>query len=339
MGKITGFNFYPLKKQPEIVNMKDIIGINLSDLKLNNDSYLKKIIQKIDDYTSPRETTAGNYEKFSNFQTIMHAAPAGYALFNTLGSGLLGALSATASACLGGYVQEKTGSNILGILTGGITGAVSGGLLGSFGGPAGTCAGIVNGLLLGVLMVFRGDAKASVRDTAGNSLIISGLFVPGTGKIAGGIAAAIAEKIGKSNKSKALIGAGVGALAGGILAAAGFSPVGLPVAVAASAAAGAIGPYIGLRFSQLFRNLSQDIGNSLEKYLKKHKVIKGELDQEVVNSLGAFPASLLKEGIRSSIYSDGSPLAVLFSSICETLELVHMFLVSKGENSSSKKTT
>lgn len=317
MSKILVLSLRHFKIMPELV-------------KIERNSDLKKIFQKIDAYTSPRETTAGNFEKFSHFQAVMHSAPAGYAFF-----GSLGIASASFSALLGGYVKEKTGSEVLGMLAGTTVGAVSGGLLGSFGGPSGIFAGAINGGLLGALVVFRGNDRASVRDTAGNSVMISGLFIPGTGKIAGGIAAALGDIFGKSKLAKAIIGGGIAAITGGILAISGFSPAGMPVAVLGTAIAGALGPYIGPRYSQLFRNLSQDIGNCFYSFLKKHKIVKKELREEEINSLGAGPSSFLKEGIKSFIYSDGSPLAVVFSAISETIEQIHIFLTSKREKSSA----
>ncbi|MBI2251803.1 MAG: hypothetical protein HYU63_03475 [Armatimonadetes bacterium] len=210
-----------------------------------------------------------------------------------------------------------------------------GGVLGSHAGPLGIAGALVEGGLLGTFTMFRGEAKSIVRDSGGGAVMLDGLFMPGVSKVAGGIASAIASKYANSNKNKLILGAISGAILGGVLAASGFVPLGAGLGSIICALSGGLGPFFGPRFSQFFRNLSQDCGKLLVRAADNLKIIKKNLPEKTVNSTGAFPACFLKEGIRTYIYSNGSLGAIIVSALTETIEQIHIFLTSKGSQNKS----
>lgn len=149
--------------------------------------------------------------------------------------------------------------------------------------------------------------------------------------MAGGIGSAIGSKM-KSKTAKSIVGGIAAAAIGGALAAVGFAPVSIPVAVAACAAAGALGPHLGPRYSQFFRNLSNDLGKAFEKGARKIGLIKEdkEVDGRKRNVIGAIPSSFIKEGIKGFALSDGNIAKMLVAGVMESVEQGHIFLHQKA---------
>jgi hypothetical protein len=290
------------------------------------------VIHKADEWTSPMETTGGDFKEASYFQAGSHAASSGFAI-----AGFKGAVAGIAASSVGIFVEKRTKSTVIGMVAGATSSAIVGGFLGSTAGPVGIVAGAATGTLLGAYQVLRGNADAGVRDGSGNAGLITGPFLPGPTKLAGGIGTGIAMRYGNSNISKALIGAGTAAAIGAVVAVAGFSPVGLLATIGINAAAGAISPFMGPRFSQFFRNMSNVAGNYVEKAANKLHIIDKPLTEMQKNMVGALPSSYAKEAIRSFILSDGSIGAVAVAGLSEAIEQVHIFINSKKEEKERSK--
>jgi len=226
------------------------------------------------------------------------------------------------------FTVRHTHSRTAGIVVGALTGAGTAAAMAGFSGTPGI-AMAVGGALLGGLMSLRGDRKSQVRDAAGGATMITGLFLPGTIKIAGAVAAGLGASCEKPWQ-QAAVGAAVGAGLGFALGAAGIAPGGPIAAAAISGIGGAVGPFFGPRFSQFFRNLANDSGKVAVGGLRKLGVDDSKISEKTANSLGAFPAQFGKEAIRSFINSDHSITAVLAGGLMESIELVHIFWNQKG---------
>lgn len=311
----------PVKPEPEPESSSD--GGVLSPLK--------KGIKWLDDYTSPRPHTAGNFNGASLFQAAFQGGTEGFYLW-----GLPGAAAGAASALGGATAQNKSGSQILGLVTGTGVGAAAGYVIGLYTGNPGAVA---NGALLGLFQTIRAHGESRVRDSGGNATMISAFGVDGPAKLGGGLGAVAGVRLGSQlaeteflkDKPKmqklvtAVIGGATGAAAGAVLAQVFNPPGGLATIMAYSAAAGAAGPFIGPRFSQFFRNLAEDIGKGIEK------VLPTEVDEKKRNALGSLPASFIKEGIRGYQYSDGGLSGFVLGGIMETVQQAQIALFAKEE--------
>jgi len=299
---------------------------------------IKDTVEFIDDYTSPREGTKGDFKNASYFQACFTGATEGFYVM-----GLPGIVGGAVPAAVGVAVTNKTGKTSLGVGAGVLSGAAVGAGIGAITtGPAGAVVGGVTGAILGAMETFRGSSESETRDGGGNANMISAPFVPGPAKMAGGIGAAIGTRM-KSKTAKSVVGGIAAAAIGGTLAAIGFAPVSIPVAIAACGAAGVLGPILGPRYSQFFRNLSNDVGNLLEKGAKKIGLVKDDkdIDPKRKNVLGAIPSSFIKEGIRGFALSDGNIAKMLAGGVMESIEQAHIFITQKkgkGKEKKGKKT-
>ena len=286
---------------------------------------LGKAVHWLDEYTKPRQETAGDLEQNSYIQPMFHAVPAGFAFMGMQGIGIAASSSLVATA-----VSRHTKSRVLTFAAGAASGAAVAAGLGALTGSLGPAA-IVGGGLLGAVQAFRGDKAASVRDASGNATLISGLFLPGTSKIAGAVASGIGASLGTkvSPLTQAAVGAASGAALGLGLSVMGLAPGGMALTIGLSAAAGGLGPLFGPRFSQGFRNLAQDSGAAAVKGLEKLGVPKGKINEDVANGIGSFPSQFLKEGLRGFVNSDFQISGMLVGGAIESLELVELFWEQK----------
>lgn len=283
---------------------------------------LRGAIRRIDEYTRPRPCTAGDFESNDYFQSCIHAVEAGYAFM-----GFRGLAITTAAALASTYTVRKTGSRTAGLAVGALTGGIAAAATAGLSGPT-ALAFTVGGTLLGGLMSLRGDCNARVRDASGGATMITGLFLPGTSKIAGAVAAGLGASQDTPLK-QAAIGAVVGGALGLALGAAGLASGGALMAGAISAAGGAIGPFFGPRFSQLFRNLANDSGKLMLAGARRLGYDETKISETTANICGSFPAEFAKEGMRSFINSDHSLGAILTGGLMESIELVGIFLRQK----------
>ncbi|MFN8613048.1 MAG: hypothetical protein U0931_36255 [Vulcanimicrobiota bacterium] len=279
----------------------------------------------LDEYTRPRQGTSGDLEQNSYIQPMFHAVPAGFAFMGMQGVGIAAGASLAATA-----VSRHTKSRILTFAAGAATGVgIAAGLGAALGQPA-AAAALVGAGMLGGVQAFRGDKAARVRDASGNATLISGLFLPGTSKIAGAVASGVGASLeNKSPALQSLVGAATGAALGAGLAAMGMAPGGMVLTVGLSAAAGALGPLFGPRFSQGFRNVANDSGRAVVAGLEKAGVPHGKINEDIANGIGAFPSQFLKEGLRGFINSDFQLSGLLVGGAVESLELVELFWEQK----------
>ncbi|MDQ7826445.1 MAG: hypothetical protein RDV48_26825 [Candidatus Eremiobacteraeota bacterium] len=288
----------------------------------------KNVLKAIDRWTSPQETTGGNFEKPSYLQAASASASAGFSM-----AGLPGMLTGVVSTTLGIFTEIKMDSTLKGVIAGAAASAAMGAALGAAGVMGGVTKGLIVGGLMGGFQVFRGSANSKVRDAAGNTCMLSAPFISGPSKITAGLGAAVSERWVETDKTwlKSLVSGATAAAFGAGLCAIGLSPVGLGTAVAVNAAAGALGPIVGPRFSQFFRNLSNKMGDAADKAGRKLGVIKKPLTEKSKNLVGAMPSSFMKEGLRTFALSDGSVGAIALAGLLETLETLHIFLFAKGD--------
>ena len=314
-----------MKISNEPVQPHNTIGQKLAAPFKKAASAVKKGYDAVDRYTSPREETGGDFEKASYFQACFTGSTEGLCVM-----GVPGIFVGAGSAAMGVAVTNKTGSQAAGVAAGIATGAATGAAIGAVvGGPMGIAGGAIAGGILGAMETFRGNPSSATRDAAGNANMISAPFVPGPAKMAGGIGSAVGSKM-ESKMAKSVVGGTVAAAVGGTLAAIGFAPVSIPVAIVSCAAAGVLGPHLGPRYSQFFRNLSNDIGKGLTKVGQKLGIVSKDSDGgKAKNVIGAIPSSFIKEGIRGFALSDGSISKMLIAGVMESVEQAHIFLKSK----------
>lgn len=286
---------------------------------------LGKAIKWLDDYTSPRENTGGNFKKASYFQAAFQGGTEGFYLL-----GPAGIAAGAGSAVTGAFVQNKTNSQILGLAAGTTVGAALGAGVGFMAGAPLLGAAVVGGLV-GSFQTIRAHGESKVRDSGGNATMVSALFVPGPAKVAGGIGASMGARM-ESKAAKALVGAATGAALGAGLAAVGFAPVAIATAAIGSGLAGAVGPFIGPRFSQFFRNLAEDCGKATSKLLEKVGIIEKPLEDKTASAVGSLPAAFIKEGMRGFQMSDGGLWGFVIGGLMETVQQAHIALFSKKES-------
>ncbi len=296
----------------------------VSSVKAPPQGPIKKAIDWLDDYTSPRETTAGNFKGANYFQAFFQGGTEGFYLM-----GPAGVVAGAGSALTGSLVQNRTGSQVAGVLCGTAVGAALGTAVGALTGQPLFNAGVLGGLL-GGFQTIRAHGKAEIRDAGGNATMISAFFIDGPSKVAGGIGAAAGARYEEPWK-KALVGAGVGAGMGAGLAAVGFAPCSVPIAALGAGLAGAVGPFFGPRFSQFFRNLAEDSGKGIEAVGLKTGLVQTPIDEKYRNAIGAVPAAFIKEGIRGFMYSDGGLAGFVVGGTMESVQQAHIMFFSEKE--------
>ncbi|MEW6280278.1 MAG: hypothetical protein AB1758_16740 [Candidatus Eremiobacterota bacterium] len=289
---------------------------------------IKRAVRWLDEYTSPRANTAGNFKEANYFQATFQGATEGFYLM-----GPMGVLAGAGSAVAGSFVQNKTGNQLLGVLTGTAMGAGLGAAAGAFGGTALGTAAILGGLL-GGFQTIRSHGQSSIRDAGGNATMISAFFMDGPSKIAGGIGAAAGAKC-KNPWAKALMGAAVGAATGATLAAVGFAPVSVTMAAAGCGLAGAVGPFFGPRFSQFFRNVAEDAGMGIDKV--QSSITDRPMSEKTRNAVGAVPAAFVKEGLRGFMYSDGGLSGFIIGGTMESIQQAHIMFFSQKEEKQNQE--
>jgi hypothetical protein len=287
---------------------------------------LKGFVQAVDEYTSPRATTAGNFHKHDYGQGLLHAVGTGYAFSGWSGMGIT---AACALACT--FVGRKTDSRIATLVAGAATGVLaSTALAAATGAPLIAAAGA--GAMLGGFQAMCSDKLARVRDAAEGGTLLTSLLLPGTAKIAGAIGAGLGvthERPVLKAATGALIGAGLGAAC----AVAGMTGGSVLGSALISGLGGAVGPLIGPRIAQFFRNFANDTGKLVMKGLEKTP-LHGRLDERKANCLGAYPATVIREGIMGMAEADFSLVGLATASITESAEMIWTFLRSengKGE--------
>lgn len=282
---------------------------------------LQRGVQWLDEYTSPRDATSGDFKKASYFQATFQGGTEGFYLM-----GPLGAVAGAGSAVAGTVVGNKTNSRLLGVLTGAGVGAALACATAALTGVPLVQTAMLGGLL-GSFQTIRSDGLSKIRDSGGNATMVSAFFVPGPAKMAGGIGAAAGARF-QHPAAQALVGAATGAAMGAGLAAIGFAPVGVAVAAVGSGLAGAVGPFIGPRFSQFFRNLAEDIGKGVSKGLVKIGVMDEPMKDKPANAVGAVPAAFIKEGMRGFQLSDGGLAGFVVGGIMESIQQAHIMFFS-----------
>ena len=131
---------------------------------------------------------------------------------------------------------------------------------------------------------------------------------------------------------QAVVGAATGAALGAGLAAIGYAPVSLAMAALGSGLAGAVGPFIGPRFSQFFRNLADDIGSGVATLLYKTGILDKPLEDKAANAIGSVPAAFVKEGMRGFQLSDGGLMGFVVGGLMESAQQAQIALFSKKED-------
>lgn len=285
---------------------------------------LKKAVEWLDEYTSPREHTAGNFKQASYFQAAFQGGSEGFYLM-----GVPGIVAGAGAAMTGALVQNKTNNQWLGLAAGTAVGAALGAGVGALTGVPLFHSSMLGGIV-GSFQTIRAHGEAKIRDSGGNATMVSAFFVPGPSKVAGGIGASFGARM-ETPLSQALVGGATGAALGAGLAAIGYAPVSIATAAIGSGLAGAVGPFIGPRFSQFFRNLAADIGKGASKLLVKTGIIDEPLSKKAQAVAGAVPAAFLKEGMRGFQLSDGGLSGFVIGGLMEGAQQAHIAFFAKPE--------
>jgi hypothetical protein len=303
----------------------------VSDKLHDGKECIDEAVDAVDEYTQPREYTGGNFDDSSYIQASLSGVTEGLYIM-----GAPGLVVGTIPAMIGIAVENKTGSHKLGVAAGAASGLTIGAGIGfTMGGLPGAAAMGTTGTLLGTIQTMRGSSNAKTRDGAGVGRLISAPFIPGPAKLAGGIGAAVGSRM-ENKKAQALVGGAVAASIAAGLATFGFAPVTVPVAAGVSFAAGALGPVLGPRYNQLFRNVSSDVGDLIKEKTGQEERLEKEGGENVKNAIGSIPTTLAKEGITSFLLSDGDPAKMLTGGAVKTLQTAHVFLSTEKEKDSSE---
>lgn len=286
---------------------------------------VKRPFTKLYDMTKPRPTTNGNLDAPSYALATLQGATDGFFFF---GAHPTGVISGGAAAAAAAYVSRKTGSDTLGLIAGGAVGAILLGALSAATGGLSLPIALTAGALLGVMEAYHANKVAKVRDGTVNAMFISGAMLPGYGKIAGGIASGFGIT-GKTPAGKAARGALAGLALGGLLGALKLVPGGFLLAAVASAIAGAAGPFIAPKYSQFFRNLSEDLGKPIMACLRKLG-FKKKLSPKTTNEIGSFPAGFIQEAVRGFVFSGLNLTSGIVGGLSMVLQL--MLIVKEQKN-------
>lgn len=288
---------------------------------------LRRGIDWLDQMSSPRPSTMGDFDGPAWFQAGFQSTVEGFYLGGLAASG--GCLAATMA---GLWVGEKTHNQFLACATGASVGSGVMGALASAGGPAAYVPAAITGGLLGAFVTFRGNRRSRIRDSAGNAAMLAGPFMHGPSKVAAGLGAATAQRIGGSASRQILVGAVVAGGLGAALGAVGYAPLGVLGTGLVCGAAGAIGPFFGPRFSQFWRNSSLSMGDHMVSGAKHLGVVKKAPSRRMTNAVGAIPSSFMKEGVRGAILADLSVSAFFLGGIAESIQQMDIFLHSREGN-------
>lgn len=294
----------------------------MSAIAPTSPNVLSRIWRAIDDYTSPRESTGGDLEENDYIQSLLHAGGAGYSFMGVQGVGI-----ASACAVASTFVARRTDSRVAALATGALVGGATAAAVSALTGPL-SPALVAGGVLLGGLQALRGDKLSRVRDASGGATMLTGLFLPGTSKIAGAVAAGVA---GSQEKPvmRALVGAATGVALGAALGAMGLAPGGVVLTAALSGLGGAVGPFFGPRFSQFFRNLGNDCGKGVKILAEKVGLDTDKANPKVMDMVGALPAQIAKEAVRGFINSDFDVKGIVASGLSEAVEQIHLIWAQK----------
>jgi hypothetical protein len=289
-------------------------------------SRLRAAIRFVDEYTSPRDGTAGNFEHPSFFQGTFNGGADGFYLF-----GLSGVLTGAGAAGCGIAVQRWTGSQVAGVVAGTLVGAALGVGASVVLGHGMTPASAVGGALLGGFETLRGDSRAVNRDA--NNLL-SAFFMSGPAKMAAPLGSMIGMHC-KTTSSRMIVGGLTGAALGAAVAAAFPSGTGVAAAAAISGLCGMVGPFFGPRLSQLLRNAAQDVGKGLSWVGQKlghapSTTPKGP-PSKLMTVVGTVPVAFCREGIRAFFISGGSLQSVIVGGLKESVQQIQIVVSAKPE--------
>ena len=289
-----------------------------------------KTYRAIDKYTSPRPGTGGNYNSHQQFHYAPALFKAGIAGFYFLSWPGIACGAASAGAAL--FTEQKTGSTWKGILAGAIAGA---GLMAATAALTFASGGVgiwaFRGALMGSLQVLAGNCSANVRDASTTAILMGSNIMPGPLKLLGGVASGIAERYqSKSSLGKLLVGGEIGAAMGAAVRTAGLMKGPYWIPIAASAAAGAFGPFVGPRFTQLVRNLSEDLGKGVG-WIKK-KVTGKEWTPITKRMVGAVPLSFSKECFNAYMVSDFKLTTMFAGASSKIAQQAYQFFATRHDN-------
>lgn len=265
--------------------------------------YAARAVHAIDRYTSPRRTTAGNFERSNVFQSVTDGITEGFYLMGVQGVLIQGSAGA-ASSLARRYVSDRL---LVGALAGSATGAAVA-MATSMATGVAPVGLVTTGALLGAYSGLRAAPNANVRDAGVNGLLLSALFIPGPAKAAGGLGAIVGAQF-RSEKERILAGAVAGLAFGASLSVAGALPLGPVKAAIVCAVAGGGGAFIGPRTSQFFRNLAEDIGEkgrALTGKPREEGPVEDSASRRWARTLGVVPLSMTKEMVMALMYGDGA---------------------------------
>jgi hypothetical protein len=287
----------------------------------------------LDRASRPEPDTRGDFEEPAFVQAAVSSSVEGLAI-----SGVSGVLSATAASMAGLYVEKKSKSEVLSLLTGVGVGATLSAITAASGGPAAMTTRAMTGALLGAFETLGGNRRARVRD-AGDASMISGLYLHGPAKMAAGIASAAAQRWGpqSSPRARMLVGGLLGASLGAGLAAVGYTPVGVLPAALVSGTAGAVGLFFGPRYAQFFRNVGKRTGGALDRGLQTAGLTHKPLPPRIRNTLGALPAGVGSEALKVAIYADGGPLSIVVGGLAAGIQMGDIYLRADAKNAPARE--
>jgi len=289
---------------------------------------VRRLWRWLDSTSSPQPDTHGDFAGPAYVPAAVVGLLQGFAL-----SGVAGGITSCSAGLAGVLLEGKTGSNWLGVAAGVGVGAAVAAI--TF--PGGTLlTKAITGALLGAFQVYRGNQHADVRGAGTFGAMLAAIMIQGPLKVAAGIASAAAEHMASDNPlKKAAVGAAIGAALGLALCASGMLPLNLLTSALVSGGAGAIGPVVGPRYTQMFRNLSKSFGGAFEAGLGKIGVVNSPMPWKLRNCLGALPSSVLKEGLNGYIYSDGRLSGLIAGSVMDATQQVAVFIYSRTRSARS----
>lgn len=281
---------------------------------------LRQAGKKALEYSSPRPTTASNYEEPQIYQAASSAAIEGFYML-----GVSGAFTNAAAAVVGLSTQKKVGK-LAGALAGAATGAGLAALAGTFLGANSATSSAIFGGLCGAFSTLRGNQESKFRDAGAYGLAFGSPLLSGGAKAGIGLASVLGAEFDNEGV-RALVAGGLGAAAGVAFSLSGhcaLSPVMAALACGGVSAATSVG---GPRLAMVMRNAGEDMGGKIVKP-KEEAAPKSLLSR----TAGVLPMAALRQGVMAFTMGrfDVGSLAIGFG-LDASMSAYEVFLNAKND--------
>lgn len=288
----------------------------------------KKVVHAVDEYTSPRETTAGNFEKPSAVIALLSGSADGLLYF-----GLPGVVVGAGSAMAGYAANRFTNNRAVAALAATAAGAgLCAATLAIASAPVTVPAVVAAGALFGLFEAGRTDKDAERRD-ASNCVMMLPSVLPGPTRFTVAIGSALSQDLHNPVAKAAVGGISAAALTAAVTVLTGG--LALPL-VAAAGIGGVLAPVLGHRIWQGARNGMADLAGGVTRLLVKtgvvHKKDPGEEKphSEKAERLRNAAAAVILTIPTNMLKANGNVVHALIGTALKSGQYAYIML--KGQN-------